>query len=72
LHTYSREAEVNQQGKLLVPKDWSEAAGLPTDDQVVLAGRGKFFEIWNRDNFAQMEARIQAELAPLIADLGIF
>jgi DNA-binding transcriptional regulator/RsmH inhibitor MraZ len=35
-----REASLNEQGKLLVPKDLSETAGIAADSDVMLAGRG--------------------------------
>jgi len=40
-----REASLNEQGKLLVPKDLSEKAGIAAEGDVVLAGRGIHFEI---------------------------
>jgi DNA-binding transcriptional regulator/RsmH inhibitor MraZ len=46
-----REVTLNEQGKLLVPKDLSEKAGLEADSDVMLAGREKHFEIWNKENF---------------------
>lgn len=50
LYMMCREASVNEQGKLLVPKDLSEKAGIAADGEVVLAGRGKHFEIWSKSN----------------------
>lgn len=47
----SREATLNEQGKLLVPKDLSEKAGIEAEGEVVLAGRGIHFEIWSKTNF---------------------
>jgi len=72
LHSKCRPATVNPQGKLLVPKDWSEAAGLPSDDAVTLVGRGTYFEIWNAGNFATVEERETDELASLNDELGVF
>ncbi len=46
-----REASVNDQGKLLVPKDLSEKAGITAESEVVLAGRGMHFEVWSSENF---------------------
>jgi DNA-binding transcriptional regulator/RsmH inhibitor MraZ len=46
-----REASLNEQGKLLVPKDLSEKAGIAADSDVMLAGRGIHFEIWSKANF---------------------
>jgi MraZ protein len=72
LHSRCRPAPVNEQGKLLVPKDWSERAGLPADGPVVLVGRGTFFEIWSAETFALVEERENEKLAAHNERLGVF
>jgi DNA-binding transcriptional regulator/RsmH inhibitor MraZ len=65
-----REVSLNEQGKLLVPKDLSEKAGIEADSEVVLAGRGIHFEIWSKANFdhvLNIETREDES-----DDLGIF
>lgn len=65
-----REVSLNEQGKLLVPKDLSEKAGMEADSEVVLAGRGIHFEIWSKANFERVlniETREDES-----DDLGIF
>lgn len=65
-----REASLNEQGKLLVPKDLSEKAGIVADSDVVLAGRGIHFEIWSKANFDKvLEIETSQEEDD---DLGIF
>lgn len=65
-----REATLNEQGKLLVPKDLSEKAGITADSDVVLVGRGIYFEIWSNANFDTM---LELETSEEIDDdLGIF
>ena len=49
-----RVASVNDQGKLLVPKDLSEAAGIAAEAEVVLTGRGMHFEVWSKPNHARV------------------
>lgn len=66
----SREATVNEQGKLLVPKDLSEKAEIAPDSDVILAGRGMNFEIWSKKNFDTYLAHLTGEDAE--DDLGIF
>lgn len=66
----SREATVNEQGKLLVPKDLSEKAGIAPDSDVMLAGRGMAFEIWSKSNFDTYLALITEDDDS--DDLGIF
>lgn len=70
LAMFSREATLNDQGKLLVPKDLSERAGIAADSEVMLAGRGIHFEIWSSANF---EIKLGLEMAQEEdKDLGIF
>lgn len=65
-----REVTLNDQGKLLVPKDLSEKAGIAADSEVVLAGRGIHFEIWSKTNFdTVLEIETSQEEDD---DLGIF
>lgn len=65
-----REVVLNDQGKLLVPKDLSEKAGIEADGDVVLVGRGMHFEIWSKPNFETMlEIETSQEEDD---DLGIF
>lgn len=65
-----REVTLNDQGKLLVPKDLSEKAGIAADSDVMLAGRGMHFEIWSQANFDKM-MEIEMHQAE-DDDLGIF
>ena len=65
-----REVTLNDQGKLLIPKDLSEKAGISTESTVMLAGKGIHFEIWNKENFDQMLALTSAKKEE--DDLGIF
>jgi DNA-binding transcriptional regulator/RsmH inhibitor MraZ len=66
----SRQGTVNEQGKLLVPKDLSEQAGIAPDSEVMMAGRGMAFEIWSRPTFDEYFAQLTADDAE--DDLGIF
>lgn len=66
----TREASLNEQGKLLVPKDLSEPSGILAESEVMLAGRGNYFQIWSKANFASVldiESRQEED-----DDLGIF
>ena len=56
-----RVASVNDQGKLLVPKDLSEAAGIAAESEVVLAGRGMHFEVWSKANHGRVLEIEQAQ-----------
>lgn len=66
----SREATLNDQGKLLVPKDLSEQADIKADGDVALVGRGNYFQIWSKTNF---EVMLEIETNQVEDDdLGIF
>ena len=65
-----REVSVNEQGKLLVPKDLSEKAGIQAEASVVIAGRQSYFEIWSESNFDRVLEIEQAQDDE--DDLGIY
>jgi DNA-binding transcriptional regulator/RsmH inhibitor MraZ len=65
-----REVTLNDQGKLLVPKDLSEKAGIAAESEVVLAGRGIYFEVWSKAHFDKVLAIETCEEDS--DDLGIF
>jgi DNA-binding transcriptional regulator/RsmH inhibitor MraZ len=46
-----REATLNEQGKLLIPKDLSEQAEIKPDSEIMLVGRHRHFEIWAKQHF---------------------
>lgn len=46
-----REVTINDQGKLLIPKDLSEQAGIKPDTDIMLAGREEHFEVWNLESY---------------------
>jgi len=62
---------INDQGKLLVPKDWSERAGLDAGGSVVLLGLGQHFEIWSPENYAAMEVRELETAKEDLEELGV-
>lgn len=65
-----KEVTLNDQGKLLIPKDLSEKSGITAESDVVLAGRGNYFEVWSSANF---DVVLGIESRPVEKDyLGIF
>ncbi len=50
LAMHIRETSLNEQGKLLIPKELSNYAGIEPDSEIRLAGRGGHFEIWSKEN----------------------
>ena len=47
----SHVASLDDQGRLQIPKNLCEPAGLAADSTVVRVGRYSYFEIWNAENF---------------------
>jgi MraZ protein len=49
-----REVSVNEQGKLLIPKDMAEYAGIAPDSEITMSAGDSHFEIWPRDKFEEI------------------
>lgn len=64
-----RRATLNEQGKLLIPKDLSEKAEIGADTEVMLAGRGMHFEVWNMANF---DRYLEIETSQTDDEFGIY
>ncbi len=56
LSANSRPATLNDQGKLLIPKELSDEIGILAETEISLVGRGLHFEVWNKDNYAEAVA----------------
>jgi transcriptional regulator MraZ len=57
------QAELDRQGRLLVPPQLRRWAGL--DGDVVIAGAGRWFEVWPQGVFDTIKEREEAELEAL-------
>lgn len=68
LRMMSKKATVSSQGKLTVPKDWSEKIGLKADGPVILAGRGPFYMLCTQETFEKIT---DIELGMDDGDLGV-
>ncbi len=76
LFSSAQDCTVDAQGRILVPPDLRERAGL--GEKVLFVGMMEFFEIWNRDTFldkftptGDVISEIEAELARLAEKQGI-
>jgi DNA-binding transcriptional regulator/RsmH inhibitor MraZ len=58
---YCHDSSINEQGKLLIPKDLAEQAEIQPDSDVVLAGGGAHFQVWSRVNFDQYKKHLDTE-----------
>lgn len=54
LRMMSKQVTISGQGKLTVPKDWSERVGLKADGPVVLAGRGSYYMLCPQETFQKI------------------
>ncbi len=64
------EAEVNAQGKLLIPRNMCEHAQL--SNQIRLVSRGGYFELWAPENYAEANARENESTIDINQEFGIF
>lgn len=65
-----REVSVNDQGKMLIPKELADHAGIAPDSEVTLSAGDSHFEIWRREDY---ERTIGLTAVPEEEDdLGIF
>lgn len=63
------EASINEQGKMLVPKETSNRVGIEANSDVALVGRGIHFEIWSKANHERM---LEHEAGTGDDDLNLF
>lgn len=72
LHSRCLRTSLNPQGKLLIPKAWCSPPDLKQQDQVVLVGRGTYFEVFNPTHYQEMCSREDAETEALNAEVDFF
>lgn len=69
------DVQINDQGKLTVPKELCERAGIAPESEAVLVGRGHFFELLSGENFEKIfaiESNDNLDDDEELASLGIF
>jgi MraZ protein len=66
---WAQEAEVDGQGRILVPPPLRQYACL--DREVVIAGVSDKFRIWNKDLFYQVDGEDEHEVMDVFDDLGL-
>jgi MraZ protein len=64
----AQECPLDRSGRVLVPPTLRDYAGL--ERNVVLAGIGKRFEIWDRDRYQAMINEVMENPAAIAADMG--
>ncbi len=65
-----RDANLNDQGRLLIPKDFANHAEIESDADVYLVAGDSHFEVWSKENY--MKALGGLGVAPARNKLGIF
>ncbi len=65
-----RDGNINDQGRLLIPKDFANHAGIEPDAEVYLVAGDSHFEVWSKENY--MKALGGLGVAPARNTLGIF
>lgn len=72
LFSGAAEVEVDRQGRILIPQNLREYAGLA--EQVVIAGLDTYFEMWSRERWQNILDRLDSDgstIAAQLAALGI-
>ncbi len=63
--------DLDGSGRMVVPPELREAAGLAKEQEIMLMGMGSHFEIWNVAALARQEAEAVAQgMPPAIADFS--
>lgn len=65
-----RDASLNDQGRLLIPKDFALHAGIDPDTDVFLLAGDTHFEVWSKENYNSAFGGLG--VAPSRNKLGIF
>lgn len=66
-----RESSVNEQGKMLIPRDLAQYAGIAPDSEVMLSAGDSHFEIWSREKYESVFG-IASAVSEEEDTLGIF
>jgi MraZ protein len=72
LFSSAAEVEVDRQGRILIPQNLREYAGLA--EQVVIAGMDTYFEIWSGGRWSEVQEKLDengSSIAEQLAALGI-
>jgi MraZ protein len=62
--------KIDFQGRILIPTQYKEYAKI--NHEVIIAGNGDFFEIWNPDNFEQYQKNTDASFTTDLENIDKF
>lgn len=72
LFAQASDAELDKQGRMLIPEYLREAASLGSE--VIVAGMDSYIEVWDKERWQEMESQNDenaTEIAQSLADLGM-
>ncbi len=72
LFSLAAEVEIDRQGRILIPQNLREYAGLA--EQVVISGMNTYFELWSGERWSDLQTTLTEQgtaIAEQWADLGI-
>lgn len=72
LYSSCLKTTLNPQGKITIPKAWCELPSLEANGNVVMAGRGTYFELFKPERYQEMLGQQKAETDELDEDFGFF
>lgn len=55
------ELELDTQGRILIPSEYLEYAGIKRDSEVLFIGMGNWIEIWNPEKFEARKAQLRLD-----------
>lgn len=56
------EVEFDSQGRMILPKQLMQYAGLESEDDVIIVGAGDHFEIWNQSSWNNLLSEIEQNI----------
>ncbi len=55
------ELELDTQGRILIPQEYLEFAGIKKDSEVLFIGMGNWIELWNPEQFERRKAQLKLD-----------
>lgn len=68
IYSRAEDCEIDKQGRILLPAKLREYAQIK--DAVMVVGMGRWFEIWNKDNWQPEQARLEVNREQIIQRHG--
>ncbi len=72
LYERCTKTQINEQGKLSIPKSLLDHPGLKPGEGLMLCGRGSYIEILNEENYNKLDLARKKTIEELNEDFGVF